>query len=682
MVGRKKITTRWGRRAASLVAVSGAVLSATVAVQAFGGSAPSAVGGGMKMASAATAVDCNSAFGPTPAHKSFTQQLAVPPKVDRRGSSTPVNLFMKSGTHVFQAGLPAANTFGYATSPTAKDVYGGPTIETAKGTPLVLKVTNSLGAHPLANFVDEQVMGTQALDEAMPRGTIHLHGGHTEAKMDGLPTSTFSPGQSFTYTYGNDQDAMGLWYHDHSWGITRLQVTAGLAGQVWMRDQYDTGDSGSGLHLPSGQYEVPLTIQDREFNADGQLTYPIGPHCGVSGLPAGYPNQWNPESFGDVATVNGTMEPNLNVNKSVYRFRALNGSNARFYHLRLALVDAAGNPTATNLHFYQIGTDGGLLNAPVQQTDILLAPAERADLLIDFSRLPSGAKYQFVNDALAPYPDGGDTDVPKIMQFTVTGKTGPAATIPTTLRGGPGRPSLLPAIFSADNKGVAGGLVATSKRTVFLNEIADDLPDAPGATPINGEPVHVMVGNQFYADGSSMQPRTTNVEAPAINSVEEWDIVNTTGDAHPIHIHLTQFRLLNRQDITTDVNGDTNYVTQKLNCDGADANPAKCVASPGLPNPEIAGTGPWPAPSADSYLVGSPRPASGAEVGWKDTIIAYPGTVTRIIVPFGGTAAGIPAPFVGDAKGAKVQRFVGQYVFHCHILEHEDNDMMSPLNVH
>ena len=683
MVGRKKITTRWGRRAAGLVAVSGAVLSATVAVQAFAGTVPSAVGGGMKMASAAQAVDCASAFGPTPAHTSFTQQLAIPTKVDRRGSSTPVNLFMKSGTHTFQTGIPAAHTFGYATSATATDVYGGPTIETSKGTALVLKVTNSLGAHPLANFVDEKVMGTQAIDEATPRGTIHLHGGHTEATMDGLPTSTFTPGQSFTYTYGNDQDAMGLWYHDHSWGITRLQVTAGLAGQVWMRDKYDTGDSGSGLHLPSGQYELPLTIQDREFNADGQLAYPIGPHCGISGLPADYPNQWNPESFGDVATVNGTMEPNLNVNKGLYRFRTLNGSNARFYHLRLALVDAAGNPTATNLPFFQIGTDGGLLNAPVQQADLLLAPAERADLLIDFSKLPAGSKYQFVNDALAPYPDGGDTDIAKIMQFTVTGRAGNGLGLPRTLRGGVGQPVALPAVFGANNKGTAGSLTGATRRTIFLNEISDDLTNPnPTGPSITGEPVHVMVGNQFYADGTSMKPRSTNVEAPAVNSVEEWDIVNTTGDAHPIHIHLTQFRLLDRQDISTDANGDTLYATQKLNCSGADANPTKCVAAPGLPNPEVAGTGPWPAPSADPYLVGSPRPASGAEVGWKDTIIAYPGTVTRIIVPFGGTAAGIPAPFVGDAKGAKVQRFVGQYVFHCHILEHEDNDMMSPLNVH
>ncbi len=634
------------------------------------------------MVSAAPVVDCTTPYGPTPTHTSFTQQLAIPTWIDRRGSNAAVNLFMKGGKHTFQAGIPAAATFGYATSATATDVYGGPTIETSKGTALVLKVTNSLGAHPLANFIDTKVMGTQALDDVAPRGTIHLHGGHTEATMDGLPTSTFTPGQSFTYKYGNDQDAMGLWYHDHSWGITRLQVTAGLAGQVWVRDKFDTGDSGSGLKLPSGAYEVPLTIQDHTFTPTGQLAYPIGPHCGVPGMPADYPNQWNPESFGDVATVNGTMEPNLNVNKGLYRFRMLNASNARFYHLRLAVVDAAGNPTATNLPFFQIGTDGGLLNAPVKTSDLLLAPAERADLLVDFRNLPTGAKYQFVNDALAPYPGGGDSLVPKVMQFTVTAKAGPTAAVPTVLRGGTGRPPLLPAVAAPGQAAAAGSLAATSKRTVFLNEIADSLvnPDPTGPS-ITGEPVHVMVGNQFYADGTSMQPRTTNVEAPAINTVEEWDIVNTTGDAHPIHIHLTQFRLLDRQDIVTDpVTGDTTYATMGLNCQGSLVS--NCVAAPGLPDPSVAGTGPWPAPAVDPYLVGSPRPASGTDLGWKDTIIAYPGTVTRIIVPFGGTAAGIPAPFVGDAKTAKVQRYVGQYVFHCHILEHEENDMMGPLNVH
>ena len=662
----------------ALVTLSG-LLGATFLAPAIGNwaAAPTAIHV-MPMA-AANPVDCLAANGPTPSHASFAQQLAIPARVDRRTSTAPVRLFMKSGTHRFSAGIPATPTFGYSLNNTTTDVYGGPTIEAAKGTPVKVSVTDALGAHPLANYVDTAVMGTAATDAAMPRGTVHLHGAHTEPRYDGLPTASFGVGQTGAYVYGNDQDATGLWYHDHSWGITRLQVAAGLAGQYWLRDKYDTGNANNPLKLPVGAYEIPLSIQDRTFNADGTFAYPIGPHCGLTGMPAGYPNQWSPESFGDVATVNGVIEPNLNVNKSVYRFRTLNASNARFYNLRIEQVDAAGNLTGNLLPFFQIGSDGGLLNAPTRLTSVLMAPAERADLLVDFSAAPAGSQWRVMNDALAPYPDGGDGDLPQVMQFTVTSTVGPKLAVPATLRGGKGQPALLPAVVGNGATGAAGALKATSVRTVFLNEIADDLT-VPAT--ITGEPVHVMMGNQFYADDVSMLPRATKVEAPGLNTVEEWDIVNTTGDAHPIHLHLTQFRLLNRQAITVDpITGETHYLTDTLNCSGVNASPSACVADPGLPAPAGAGTGPWPAPSAERYLDGAATGPAANEAGWKDTIVAMPGTVTRIIVPFGGTAAGIPAPFVGDTKKATTQRFVGQYVFHCHILEHEDNDMMSPLNV-
>ena len=191
----------------------------------------------------------------------------------------------------------------------------------------------------------------------------------------------------------------------------------------------------------------------------------------------------------------------------------------------------------------------------------------------------------------------------------------------------------------------------------MLNEIEDP-----------AQPVHVMTNNQFYADGAGMGPRTTGIETPRLNTVEEWDIVNTTEDAHPIHLHLTQFRLLNRQ--TYDVTGYTAAVNQRL-------------TGPGLPDPGSAGQGPFPALQATPYLLGSPTGPAQNESGWKDTIVAPPHEVTRILVPFGGTAAGIPAPFTGDAPNALVQHFTGTYVLHCHILEHEheDNDMMQPYRV-
>lgn len=652
------------------ITVSGVMAGMAFAVPALadwvhGPGATHAGTSGMAMMGGSTAVDCD-AGGATPPHSSFTTPLGIPPKVDRTESTATVQLVMKSGWHRFSPDLPATPTFGYTLDARATDVYGGPTIEARRGLPLKVKVVNALGEHPLAGVVDTAVMGTEASDASMPRGTVHLHGAHSEPRYDGLPDSTFGVGETDTYVYGNDQESTGLWYHDHSWGITRLQVVAGLAGQLWLRDKWDTGDDDNPLRLPSGRYEVPLTFQDRTFDADGTFGYPVGPHCGMDGLPAGHPNQWSPESFGDVATVNGVIEPNFTVSRAVYRFRMLNGSNARFYDFTLVQVGADGTPTGATIPMHQIGSDGGLLNAPVSVTSLLMAPGERADVLIDFRSLPVGSSWRLMNDALAPYPDGGDGDLPQVMQFTVGRNVGPKAGVPTSLRGGKGQPPLLPAVVGADDTATAGSLHATTTRTIFLNEIVND--DALGAG-VEGEPVHVMMGNQFYADEATMVARSTDVESPSLNTVEEWVIVNTTGDAHPVHLHLTQFRVLSRQALAVDpVSGETTYLTEAL-------------AGSGLPFPAAAGNGPWPAPSATPYLEGDPMAPAVNESGWKDTVIALPNTVTRIVVPFGGTAAGIPAPFVGDKPGATVQRFTGNYVFHCHILEHEDNDMMSPLVV-
>ncbi|HEU5455412.1 MAG TPA: multicopper oxidase domain-containing protein, partial [Nocardioides sp.] len=420
----------------------------------------------------------------------------------------------------------------------------------------------------------------------------------------------------------------------------RLQVVAGLAGQYWLRDGFDTGRADNPLGLPTGAYEVPLTLQDRSFNADGSLAYAAGPFCGVD-APDGYPNEWSPEFFGDVAVVNGKATPNLDVARGLYRFRVLNGSNARFYHVDMP----------PGLRVYQIGTDGGLLNAPVRLRDLLLAPAERADLLVDLRGAAPGTKYVLHNDANSPFggldasPDDDEAPLPDLMQLTVTGQLGLQADVPRTLRGGKGRPPALPT------------LEPTNTRTVSLNEIAD---------PVVDEPVHGHINNQFFADDTGMNPRTTEIETPALNSVEVWQIVNATGDAHPIHLHMTQFRVLNRQAF------DEPGYTAELNTQ---------LPEPGLPDPSVAGLGPWPAPDPGDHLVGSPMSPAANERGWKDTVVAPPGQVTRILVPFGGTAAGVPAPFTGDGKHATVQRFAGTYVFHCHILEHEDNDMMQPYRI-
>jgi FtsP/CotA-like multicopper oxidase with cupredoxin domain len=573
----------------------------------------------------------------SPALSPFTESLPLPPKVDLRAGGT-ARLVMRGGVHRFHADLPATPTLGYSVaSDDSSDVYGGPTIEARKGSPATLSVLNSLGTHPLASALDLTFMGMKDTDGTAPRGVVHLHGAHSEPSQDGLPQDTVAAGQTGVYRYVNDQDAAGLWYHDHSWGMTRLQVSSGLAGQYWLRDSYDTGRADNPLHLPAGAYEIPLTLQDRTFNGDGTFAYPVGAFCGQQ-APAGYPDQWSPESFGDLAVVNGKVTPNLAVARGVYRFRVLNASNARFYRIEVP----------TGITVYQIGTDGGLLDAPVRLGELLLAPAERADLLIDFRSAAPGTRFQLTNDAVAPFstpsapPEEDEAPLKNLMQFTVTGAAGPTAVIPSTLRGGRGQPAPLP------------GLKATTTRTVMLNEIADPAVD---------EPVHGHINNQFYSDATGTMPRTTQIETPRLDTVEQWDIVNTTGDAHPIHLHLTQFRLLNRQSF------DEPAYTAAVN---------RRLPAPGLPDPSVSGLGPWPASSATPFLTGKPVGPAPVEKGWKDTIVAPPGQVTRILVPFGGTAASIPAPFVGDPRTASVQRFAGTYVFHCHILEHEDNDMMQP----
>src|SRR3954451_23568193 len=383
---------------------------------------------GMNMDMSRSGASCPAPEASPPLPK-FTEQLPVPAKVDLRAGGTAA-LTMKNGTHQFSSSLAPTPTLGYTSGGDKGDVFGGPTLEAQKGKPASIAVTNALGNHPLASSMDHTFMGMTDTDETAPRGVVHLHGAHSEPSQDGLPADTITPGSSTSYRYVNDQESAGLWYHDHSWGMTRLQVTAGLAGQYWLRDAYDTGRADNPLGLPSGDAEIPLTLQDRTFNADGTMAYPVGAFCGQD-APAGYPNQWAPESFGDLSVVNGKVTPNLNVARGVYRFRLVNASNARFYRI----------PMPTGLPVYQIGTDGGLMNAPVRLSELLLGPAERADLLVDLRAASPGATYQFANTANSPFgdpvapPEEDEAPLHDIMQFTVTSARGAQMGIPSTLRG-------------------------------------------------------------------------------------------------------------------------------------------------------------------------------------------------------------------------------------------------------
>jgi spore coat protein A, manganese oxidase len=248
---------------------------------------------------------------------------------------------------------------------------------------VTVEIHNDLGHHPLADAVDTTLHGVTEEDRTSPRTATHQHGGHLPTAADGGPLAVFVPparatleecaseplttmhldgvdvASCFRYVYPNDQEATTLWYHDHAMGITRLNVVAGLAGFYLVRDQFDTGRPGSQLGLPVGDREVPMVIQDRSFRVVGGealLDYPLAPPAGSPFIP---PDRvWSPEFFGDTPVVNGKAYPYLDVDRGLYRFRLLNGSNARVYRLRLAAS------TGTTVPFFQIGTDGGLLDAP------------------------------------------------------------------------------------------------------------------------------------------------------------------------------------------------------------------------------------------------------------------------------------------------------------------------------
>jgi spore coat protein A, manganese oxidase len=524
----------------------------------------------------------------------FVESLPIPPVVGAVDGK--IKLTMAPASHSFHSALPDTSTWGYGGA-----TYLGPTINARRGEAIEVLAENELGEHPLKDAIDTGLHGALETDKTSPRVSLHLHGGNTAPDSDGHPEDTFLPQEAKTYHYENDQEAANLWYHDHALGITRLNVMAGLAGFYLLRDEFDTGDAANPIGLPYGGYEIPLVIQDRLFNEDGSLAYPEGPL-----------QIWSPEFFGDTAVVNGKAFPNLDVDRGLYRFRVINGSNARVYDLYLS-----------NGHsFFQIGGDGGLLNAPVLLGHLVLAPGERADLLVDFSGYAPGTKIVLKNTAPVPFPDGpknvrrGGLPLRDLMQFTVGPSAGFDRGVPAALRAVPILPLSSP----------------VKVRDLSLVEIMDMEHDEPLMARLNNLPW-----------------TSSDIELPVVDTVEQWNIINTTGDTHPIHLHLVQFQILSRQRFRAEAYTEAYY--SELEHDT---------------------TGPHPVPSADPYRIGRPRLPDLNETGWKDTVRANPGEITSILVPFGAKAA----PGVPFGKS-----YTGDYVWHCHILEHEDNEMMLPYRV-
>ncbi len=505
----------------------------------------------------------------------FVDALPLPSVLQPVGHQNGIPYFevtMKQVKQQLHRDLQPTTVWGYNGS------YPGPTFEARRNHPILVKWINELPFEHLLP-VDRTVDGAEP-NQPSVRTVVHLHGGRVRPENDGFPEAWFTRdfknvGPKFlheVYYYPNCQRAASLWYHDHALGITRLNVYAGLAGLYLLRDDHE--DS---LNLPSGKFEIPLVIQDRSFYPNGELFYPSQPDTPPTVSP--FPNpSIVPEFFGDTILVNGKVWPYLEVEPRKYRFRIYNGSNARFYQLHLS----------SGQTFVQIGAEGGIFEKPVfGLTELIIAPGERADVIIDF-RHHKGDRIILTNSANAPFPGGlpPTADTSQIMEFRVKKHLSQPDT------------SDIPDILSCFE--CLTPTPSTPIRQNTLNEDTDEF----------GRPLLLLNHMRW-----SQLPIT---ETPANGTIEIWELYNQTVDTHPIHLHLVQFQVLNRQEFTVGQFGGF-------------------------------------------ILVGPEIPPAENERGWKDTVRANPHQVTRIIARFGP--------------------FTGIYPWHCHILEHEDHDMMRPYEV-
>jgi len=496
-----------------------------------------------------------------------------------------------------------------------------------------------------------------------------------------------------TYVYPNTQEAANIWFHDHVLGFTRLNVYAGIAGGYVILDPANVHPA---LHDPTEI--VPLVIQDRMFDTNGEL-YLSEP--GGNTTPE-HPF-WVAEFIGDVAVVNGKVWPNLKVEAKKYRFLFLNGSNSVGYNLWLEnSADATAGPL-----MWVIGTDGGFLdvaapafNPGFNQLDgaptgeilgnkLVVLPGERYEVVIDFSGYTAGDTFVMRNDAWNPYPFGDAQPIPEIMQFEVVAAAADATAGVKATGFDPESMSprahpivdLKPLVASAD-----------VHRQLTLNEVESIISFSPleallnntkwdGHQVIENGPPHTVTTRGDFTQSGDYSVPTFYSERPAEGTMEVWDIINITADAHPIHLHLVQFQVVER--IPFD---ETAYLFAYDSAFKTAGNPGY-MPGYGPPNnyniPNSVGAiggnpDPLQFPIAESAR-GPRRGPEAHEVGWKDTVTMYPGEVTRLAVRWA------PTDVAADATGPLGFPFDPDdghgYVWHCHILDHEDNEMMRPTEV-
>ncbi|MBR8640568.1 multicopper oxidase domain-containing protein [Streptomyces tuirus] len=557
----------------------------------------------------------------------FLDPLTIPPTArPTRGADGVHNLTveMRTATVSLHSQLPPTVVWAY------EGHAPGPTIDVRRGERLRVAWVNRLtGTIPLTAVQVPNAQQTPAVWDQPGRGgaapmadirslrpwpVTHLHGALTGSGNDGWPENVLEPGAAQVSEYRNDQPATALFYHDHAMAVTRWSVMAGLQGMYIVRD-----DEEDALGLPGGRYEVPLLLADRnlETDADGNLT---GRLLHKTVVIQSEPLLWLRAFTGPFTLVNGTVWPYLEVKPRWYRFRVVNGANTRQY--RLALVDEDGKPVPSG-SVYQIGTDGGLLPRPIPVDDgVTLAAAERADLLIDFSAF-RGRRLRLVNTNGNPDPGPW----PQVMEFRVSSTR-------------VSDPFVLPKRLSRSYKRLTeSNLPGHTDRLVVLTpqgpgqalcwemEKTEDVPEklpTDGIVQVREKDGIVATYRRTAAD--FYDPVRFFVRA---RSWERWRFLHVapSGWAHPMHIHTTSFQILERQ--TYDVSGFKTFTM-------ADGSIGCGTATP------VVWTG-----------AGTVLPA---EEGWKDTVRANAGELVTVVGYFGDTA--------------------GKYVYHCHMLEHEDMGMM------
>ncbi|XP_027167968.1 multicopper oxidase LPR1 homolog 1-like [Coffea eugenioides] len=508
---------------------------------------------------------------------------------------------MYKTTWKFHRDFPPTTVFAYGTSAAAATVPG-PQIEAIQGVPTYVTWLNYLPDHHILPW-DPTIATAIPKNGGVPT-VVHLHGGIHPPQSDGNALAWFTANfrengpkwTQSTYMYPNVQHAGNLWYHDHALGLTRVNLLAGLIAPFVIKDPALEAK----LNLPSGpEFDRHLMIFDRSFYMDGSL------YMNYTGDNPTIHPQWQPEYFGDAMIVNGKAWPCLKVQPRKYRFRIINASNARYLSLSLT----------NGLEFIIVGSDTSYLPSPVTSSNILIAPAEIFDVVVDFS-LAKASEIMLTNDAPYPYPNGTSPDqlTSKVMKFIIK----PEAPVPY------------------DKSSVPQGLKtyatssiteATTKRYIVMYEYQSS----------TGNPTHLLINGKRLVD-----PAT---ETPKSGSTEVWEVINLTGDNHPLHLHLAEFQAIKVQQLV-DLAGFTTCM--KVKNDAIACN-------------------------VTSHATGSLLDIPAYEKTWKNVVKIEPGYQTTVVVKFNLVENDVPYPFDATVEP--------NYLYHCHILDHEDNEMIRPLKL-